>query len=68
MSNSEMHPSVRHVLKYFKFEHLPPKLQDVSREFSELAVKVAALPASPEVTVALRKLLEAKDAAVRASL
>ena len=45
------------------------KLRNVSRPFSELAQKVVAeLPRNPERTVALRKLLEAKDAAVRARL
>ena len=57
------------ILQYFAYEHLPPQLQDVSQEFALLAknlIKVA--PRSPERTVALRKLLESKDAAVRASL
>lgn len=54
------------ILQFFEFEHLPEKLQDVSRPFGELAVKIAqTLPRNPERTVALRKLLEAKDAAVR---
>jgi hypothetical protein len=44
-------------------------LQTVSRSFSLLAGElVATLPRNPERTVALRKLLEAKDAAVRARL
>lgn len=57
------------VLRYFDFEHLPPALQEVSRPFCELARKMAATNTpSAELSVALRKLLEAKDAAVRASL
>lgn len=63
-----MNPAVSHVLKFFKYDHLPEKLQEVSAPFCELAHKVAALADNPEVTVALRKLLEAKDAAVRAVL
>lgn len=64
-----MHPAVQHVLKFFSYEHLPPKLQEVSRPFGELAKQVAErAPDSQETTVALRKLLEAKDAAVRAIL
>ena len=63
-----MHPSVEHIMKYFRYDHLPPKLQEVSKDFAELAQTVAKLPSSPEVTVSLRKLLEAKDAAVRAAL
>lgn len=58
-----------HILQFFAYEHLPPKLQGVSKPFCELAnVIVADLPRNPERTVALRKLLEAKDAAVRACL
>lgn len=64
-----LHPSVRHVLQFFEFEHLPEFLQVVSRPFCELADLTAhRSPQSPETTVALRKLLEAKDAAVRAVL
>ena len=64
----DKHPSVAHVLQYFKYEHLPEKLQVISKPFSELASMVADGPGNPETTVALRKLLEAKDAAVRAAL
>jgi hypothetical protein len=63
-----MHPSVASILQYFAHEHLPTHLQDVCRPFARLAAGLAAIPPSPELTVALRKLLEAKDAAVRASL
>ncbi|MFB8763827.1 hypothetical protein [Nocardiopsis alba] len=57
------------MLRFFAFEHLPPHLRDVSRRFSELAHWVHhALPPSAETTTALRKILEAKDAAVRAAL
>lgn len=63
-----MNPSIQHVLKFFAFGRLPPHLQTVSRPFSELAYQVAERADNPETTVALRKLLEAKDAAVRAIL
>lgn len=57
------------MLKWFEFAHLPEKLQAVSRPFGELALSlVSTVAAGPERTVALRKLLEAKDAAVRAAL
>lgn len=61
-------PHVEHVLKFFSFEHLPERLQAVSRPFAELARIIARNSNNPETTVALRKLLEAKDAAVRAVL
>lgn len=61
-----------HILQFFAYEHLPPHLQAVSKPFCELAYAIASgenqLPRNPERTVALRKLLEAKDAAVRALL
>ena len=64
-----MHPAVSHVLKFFTFAHLPEKLQAVSKPFCVLAQQVAErAPDNQETTVALRKLLEAKDAAVRAVL
>lgn len=64
-----MHPAVEHVLKFFAFKHLPPHLQETSAKFHDLAHEIAgARPESQETTVALRKLLEAKDAAVRAQL
>lgn len=57
------------ILKYFNYEHLPPRLQGVSAQFHLLAHWiVGSLPRCPERTVALRKLLESKDAAVRAAL
>lgn len=56
-----------HIFQFFSYSHLPPHLQDVSRPFQELAHSIIlSLPRNPERTVALRKLLEAKDAAVRA--
>ncbi|QDG49305.1 hypothetical protein FIV42_00710 [Persicimonas caeni] len=66
---TDHHPSVAHLLEFFTYEHLPEHLQAVSRPFCELAEELAAeLPSNPELTAALRKLLEAKDCAVRATL
>ena len=57
------------ILKHFSYSHLPPRLQDVSRAFHEIAISnAAALPDGPEKDMCLRKLLEAKDCAVRAAL
>lgn len=57
------------ILQFFEFAHLPPHLVAVSGRFYDMAQTVVAmLPRNPERTVALRKLLEAKDAAVRAKL
>lgn len=53
--------------QFFEYAHLRPELAEVSRPFGELAqLIIATLPRNPERTVALRKLLEAKDCAVRA--
>lgn len=57
------------IMQFFTYSHLPPHLQEISRPFGELAQQIVdVLPKNPERTVALRKLLEAKDAAVRAKL
>lgn len=58
------------ILSYFGYEHLPlGPLRETSRDFNHLAFDlVRRLPRSPERTVALRKLLESKDAAVRTAL
>lgn len=57
------------LLRYFSYEHLPAHLQSVSKPFHDLAQDlVFGLARTPERTVALRKLLESKDAAVRAAL
>ena len=57
------------MLQFFVYEHLPAHLQVVSKPFGDLARQIVAdLPSNPERTVALRKLLEAKDCAVRALL
>ena len=68
MPIDKLHPAVSHVLAFFDYKHLPAQLQTVSKAFHDLAHQVAARSSSPETTVALRKLLEAKDAAVRAAL
>jgi hypothetical protein len=55
------------LLQFFKYDHLPENLQAVSKKFAELAQHIVeTLPSNAERTVALRKLMEAKDCAVRA--
>lgn len=56
------------LLQFFEYAHLPAHLQAASKPFCELAYSIMDLPRNPERTVALRKLLEAKDCAVRALL
>ncbi|MCP3958178.1 MAG: hypothetical protein GY719_10035 [bacterium] len=60
---------MRRILRYFVWGHLPERLQEISKPFSNLADEVARRkPGHGETLIALRKLLEAKDAAVRAGL
>lgn len=71
------------LLQFFTYDHLPMHLQAISKPFCDLAHAIvygdnhpntgtvtigSALPRNPERTVTLRKLLEAKDAAVRTVL
>jgi hypothetical protein len=61
-----MHTATEGVLQFFEYEHLPAHLQEVSKPFADLAQDMASGLTGPEATVCLRKLLEAKDCAVRA--
>jgi hypothetical protein len=62
-------PPPEHIMQFFDYSHLPEHLAAISAPFSGLAsMVIEVLPRNPERTVALRKLLEAKDAAVRARL
>lgn len=54
---------------FFTWQHLPEHLREISKPFCILADDIIQkLPKNPERTAALRKLLEAKDCAVRAEL
>lgn len=65
MPNTNQEP----LLQFFSVDNLPPLFQAAFKPFADLATKVATdLPRNPERTVALRKLLESRDAAVRALL
>lgn len=83
MSGDEGAPAVENILQFFSYEHLPPHLALISKPFCELAHAIVEgdngpntgsltfggpVPRNAERTVALRKLLESKDAAVRAKL
>lgn len=57
------------IIKFFTYDHLPQELQEISKPFCDLAHWVNEnLPQNPETSTTLRKLLEAKDCAVRAKL
>jgi len=57
------------MLQFFAYEHLSPDLQAISKPFGEMAHKIVdEQPDNPERSAGLRKLLEAKDCIVRASI
>jgi len=57
------------IMGYFKYDHLPEKLAAISKPFCELAETLnRAHLDGDEKNACLRKLLEAKDCAVRAAL
>ena len=56
-------------IKHFKYDHLPPHLQEVAKPIAELAQQLEdSLPDGEEKSAGMRKLLEAKDCFVRAKL
>lgn len=56
-------------MMFFEYGHLPQHLQGLSKPFGDLAQEmVKQLPKCAETTTMLRKLLEAKDCAVRAQV
>lgn len=61
--------AVDKALHNFRFDHLPPHLQAVSKPFHDLAMSIAdAYPlGGDQVMIGLQKLLEAKDCIVRAA-
>jgi hypothetical protein len=64
------HPSIEHFRPFFAYSHLPAHLQAISKPFGDLAEAMMDTMGleGPECAAGLRKLLEAKDCAVRAAL
>lgn len=63
------HPGVASIMRFFAHDHLAEPMRSRARECASLAqTEVAALSDSPELVAGLRKLLEAKDCFVRASI
>jgi hypothetical protein len=70
-----MHPSIPALLKFFNYDHLPPELQEISKLYHDLAHDLAErlgeiedIGPGAQLNRAIQKLLESKDAAVRAAL
>ena len=72
LSGRPMHPAVARMLRNFdnSDHHLPPYLAGINSQCAALADDmVDRLPTDdPEMTMGLRKLLEAKDCFVRAAV
>jgi hypothetical protein len=70
LGGKPFHPSVAGVLRFFEFDHLPEgEIRETAQWFAHRAYWLAGrFDADPELTVALRKLLESKDAAVRCAV
>ena len=63
------HESTEEIMQYFSYEHLPERLQPFSKPICDAARWMdETLPDCEEKRVGLRKLLEAKDCAVRAAV
>jgi hypothetical protein len=61
--------ATHYLLQFFDHSHLRPELGQIVQPFKALAEQIdESLPTNPEKATALRKLLEAKDCAVRARL
>jgi hypothetical protein len=59
----------KELMQFFEFNHLPPYLQVISAPFGKLANNLLGdLPSNFQRRDALKKLIEAKDCAVRSLL
>ena len=68
VETAEVEPNER-ILRWFDTRRLPDSMACMMEPFGELATHIAhVMHPSAERTVALRKLLESRDAAVRACL
>ena len=57
------------ILQHFEYDNDPPHIKDITIRFHVLAYELCEeLPPGPETSVFLRKLLESRDAAVRAAI
>lgn len=70
-----MHPSIPALLRYFEYDHLPMDLQEISQPFHTLAHEmvdrlghITDIGPGAQLNRGLQKLLESRDAMVRAAL
>ena len=63
------HPATLQVFQFFAYDHLPEPLSTISAMMYQGAYNmILSLPDGPELTVGLRKLLEAKDCFIRVAV
>lgn len=55
-----------YLTQFFEFRHLSHDMQHICQPFAVLVQHVLGLPDNPERTTCLRKILEARDSAMRA--
>ncbi|MGI9499722.1 MAG: hypothetical protein ACR2P3_06770, partial [Geminicoccaceae bacterium] len=61
--------AIKETFTYFSYTHLPGHLQDVSKDYHQLAERtIDRAPGRLQTLHSLERLLEAKDCAVRAVL
>lgn len=60
--------NLHYLTQFFEFRHMSHDMQHVCQPFAVLVQHVLSLPDNPERTACLRKILEAKDCATRASV
>jgi hypothetical protein len=66
---NEIEDRINFLMQFFQYGHLPPHLQAISMHFAVLAQSLATdLPRNEMLPMALARLIEAKDAAVRAKV
>lgn len=65
MDTTGRHPSTAQAVRGLAYDHLPHRLQVVSKPFHDLVAEMLRiLPDDPELTAAIRKIREAKDCCV----
>ena len=59
---------IHYLTQFFEYRHMTPNMQAICKPFAHLVQSILELPDNPERTHALRKILEARDCAMRASI
>lgn len=59
--------NTHYLTQFFEYRHLSPNMQAICKPFAYLVQSLLELPDNPERTHCIRKVLEARDCAMRAS-